>query len=78
MEAINENGKPSLVNIDQSVANKVGLNQLNRERKKRFKIRQLQSLNKIAEQRLSTHQEVGATDARLQKLTRSPSDVSRD
>jgi len=50
MKAINENGKPSLVNIDQSGANKAGLNQLNREIKKHLKIRQWQFLNNIAEQ----------------------------
>jgi len=49
-KAINENGKPSLVNIDQSGANKAGLKQLNREQKTRIKIRQCKYLNNIIEQ----------------------------
>jgi len=48
--AINENGKPSLVNIDQSGANTAGLKQVNREQKTRIKIRQCKYLNNIIEQ----------------------------
>ena len=44
------NGKPSLVNIDQSGANKAGLRQVNRDMKKRIKIRQCKYLNNIIEQ----------------------------
>jgi len=49
-KAINENGNPSLVNIDQSGANKAGLKQLNRGHNKRIKIRQCKYLNNIIEQ----------------------------
>ena len=49
-KAINENGKPSLVNIDQSSANKAGLKQFNRNHNKRIKIRQCKYLNTIIEQ----------------------------
>jgi putative transposase len=49
-KAINENGKPSLVNIDQSGANKAGLNQVNRDNCTRIKIRQCKYLNNIIEQ----------------------------
>ena len=49
-KAINENGKPSLGNIDQSGANKAGLKQLNRDHNKRIKIRQCKYLNNIIEQ----------------------------
>jgi len=49
-KAINENRKPSLVNIDQSGANHAGLKQLNREHKTRIKIRQCKYLNNIIEQ----------------------------
>ncbi len=49
-KAISENGKPSLVNIDQSGANKAGLKQLNRDHNKRIKIRQCKYLNNIIEQ----------------------------
>jgi transposase-like protein len=49
-KAINENGKPSLVNIDQSGANQAGLKQDNRDYKKRIKIRQCKYLNNIIEQ----------------------------
>jgi transposase-like protein len=48
-KAIKENGKPSLMNIDQSGANKAGLNQWNRDHNKRIKIRQCKYLNNIIE-----------------------------
>ncbi len=47
--AIEQHGTPSLVNIDQSGANTSGLKQVNREMKKRIKIRQCQYLNNIIE-----------------------------
>ena len=49
-KAINENGKPSLVNIDQSGANNAGLKQFNRNYNKRITIRQCKYLNNIIEQ----------------------------
>jgi putative transposase len=49
-KAIEQNGKPSLVNIDQSGANQAGLKQYNRDYKKRIKIGQCQYLNNIIEQ----------------------------
>ncbi len=49
-KAIAQNGKPSLVNIDQSGANTAGLKQVNREHKTRIKIRQCKYLNNIIEQ----------------------------
>ncbi len=49
-KAIQENGKPSLVNIDQSGANTAGLNQVNRDQNTRIKIRQCKYLNNIIEQ----------------------------
>jgi transposase-like protein len=49
-KAINENGKPSLVNIDQSGANEAGTKQWNRDQKTRIKIRQCKYLNNIIEQ----------------------------
>jgi len=49
-KAIGQNGKPSLVNIDQSGANQASLNQYNRDYKKRIKIRQCKYLNHIVEQ----------------------------
>ena len=49
-KAIKENGKPSLVNIDQSGANHAGLKQVNRDLKTRIKIRQCKYLNNIIEQ----------------------------
>jgi transposase-like protein len=49
-KAINENRKPSLVNIDQSGANYAGLKQLNRDEKTRIKIRQCKYLNNIIKQ----------------------------
>ncbi len=49
-KALNENRKPSLVNIDQNGANHAGLKQLNRDQKTRIKIRQCKYLNNIIEQ----------------------------
>jgi len=49
-KAIGQNGKPSLVNIDQSGANQAGLKQYNRDYKKRIKTRQCRYLNNIIEQ----------------------------
>ena len=49
-KAIGQNGKPSLVNIDQSGANKAGLQQVNRDHHTRIKIRQCKYLNNIIEQ----------------------------
>jgi transposase-like protein len=49
-KALKENGKPSLVNIDQGGANHAGLKQLNRDNKTRIKIRQCKYLNNIIEQ----------------------------
>ena len=49
-KAINENGKPSPVNIDQSGSNQAGLKQLNQDNKPRIKIRQCKYLNNIIEQ----------------------------
>jgi len=49
-KAIGENGKPSLINIDQSGANQAGLKQFNRNHNKRIKIRQCKYLNNIIEQ----------------------------
>ncbi|TFG60703.1 MAG: IS6 family transposase [Nitrospirales bacterium] len=48
--AIEQHGTPSLVNIDQSGANTAGFKQVNREMKKRIKIRQCQYLYNIIEQ----------------------------
>lgn len=49
-KAIKHNGKPSLVNIDQSGANTAGLQQVNREHDIRITIRQCKYLNNIIEQ----------------------------
>jgi len=49
-KALKENGKPSLVNIDQSGANHAGLKQLNRDNRTRIKIRQCKYLNHLIEQ----------------------------
>jgi len=49
-KVITHNGKPSLVNIDQSGANTAGLKQANREQKTRIKIRQCKYLNNMIEQ----------------------------
>jgi len=49
-KAIAQNGKPSLVNIDQSGANNAGLKQVNHDHHTRIKIRQCKYLNNIIEQ----------------------------
>ncbi len=49
-KAIKRNGKPSLINIDKSGANKAGIKQFNQEYNKRIKIRQCKYLNNIVEQ----------------------------
>jgi putative transposase len=49
-KVLKENGKPSLVNFDQSGANHAGLKQLNRGNNTRIKIRQCKYLNNIIEQ----------------------------
>ena len=49
-KAITRNGKPSLVNIDQSGSNTAGLKQVNREQHTRINIRQCKYLNNMIEQ----------------------------
>ena len=49
-KAIGRNGKPGLINIDKSGANKAGIKQFNRDFNKRIKIRQCKYLNNIIEQ----------------------------
>ncbi|HEB27895.1 MAG TPA: IS6 family transposase, partial [Porticoccus sp.] len=49
-KAIGRNGKPGLINIDKSGANKAGINQFNNENNRRVKIRQCKYLNNIVEQ----------------------------
>jgi len=49
-KAISRNGKPGLVNIDKSGANKAGINQFNNENNRRVKIRQCKYLNNLIEQ----------------------------
>ena len=49
-KSIGRNGKPSLINIDKSGANKAGIKQFNTDNKKRVKIRQCKYLNNIIEQ----------------------------
>jgi len=49
-KAIGRNGKPSLINIDKSGANKAGINQFNDENNRRVKILQCKYLNNIVEQ----------------------------
>ena len=49
-KAIGQNGKPSLINIDKSGANKAGLKQFNRGQNTRITIRQCKYLNNIIEQ----------------------------
>jgi len=49
-KAIGRNGKPGLVNIDKSGANKAGIGLYNRENSRRIKIRQCRYLNNIIEQ----------------------------
>jgi putative transposase len=49
-KAIGRNGKPSLVNIDKSGANKAAIKQFNHNNNKRIKVRQCKYLNNIVEQ----------------------------
>ena len=49
-KAIGNNGKPSLINIDKSGANKAGIKQFNKDNNKRIKIRQCKYLNNVIEQ----------------------------
>ena len=60
-KAIGRNGKPGLVNIDKSGANKAGINQFNIENNRRVKNRQCKYLNNIIEQ----------DHRRVKRLTRS-------
>ena len=47
---IKRNGKPSLINIDKSGANKAGIEDYNREHNTRIKVRQCKYLNNVVEQ----------------------------
>ncbi len=49
-KAIGRNGKPGLINIDKSGANKAGIKAYNKENHRRIKIRQCKYLNNIIEQ----------------------------
>ncbi|MCG8311947.1 MAG: IS6 family transposase [Pseudomonadales bacterium] len=49
-KAIKRNGKPSLINIDKSGANKAAIESYNKEHNTRIKIRQCKYLNNIVEQ----------------------------
>ncbi|PCJ38645.1 MAG: IS6 family transposase [Moraxellaceae bacterium] len=49
-KAIGRNGKPGLINIDKSGANKAGIKQFNSDNNRRVKIRQCKYLNNIIEQ----------------------------
>jgi len=49
-KAIKRNGKPGLINIDKSGANKASIEDYNREHKTKIKIRQCKYLNNIVEQ----------------------------
>jgi putative transposase len=49
-KAIGANGKPSLINIDKSVANTAAIKQYNVDENKRVKIRQCKYLNNVNEQ----------------------------
>jgi len=48
-KAIGRNGKPILINIDKSGANKAGISQFNNDNNQRIKIRQCKYLNNIVE-----------------------------
>ena len=48
-QMINRNGKPSLINIDKSGANRAGINDYNRDNNTRIKIRSCKYLNNIVE-----------------------------
>lgn len=65
-KAIGRNGKPGLINIDKSGANKAGVKQFNSDSNRRVKIRQCKYLNNIIEQvvRQSDHR-------RVKRITRS-------
>ncbi len=60
-KAIGRNGKPGLINIDKSGANKAGINLFNDENNRRVKIRQCKYLNNIIEQ----------DHRRIKRITRS-------
>ena len=77
-KAINQNRKPSLVNIDESGANKAGLKQWNRDYNTRIKIRKCKYLNNIIEQDHRRIKKAHATDAGLQKHSPGPTDVGWD
>jgi len=47
---IKRNGKPGLINIDKSGANKAGIEDYNREHNTRIKVRQCKYLNNVVEQ----------------------------
>jgi len=49
-KAIGRNGKPGLINIDKSGANKAGIEKFNHANNRRVKIRQCKYLNNIIEQ----------------------------
>jgi len=49
-KAIGRNGKPSLINIDKSGANKASVNKFNVENNRRVNVRQCKYLNNIVEQ----------------------------
>ncbi len=49
-KAIGRNGKPGLINIDKSGANKAGIKAYNEENNRRIEIRQCKYLNNIVEQ----------------------------
>lgn len=49
-KVIDGNGKPSLINIDKSCANKAAINQWNADNRRRVKIRQCKYLNNVVEQ----------------------------
>ena len=49
-KAIGNNGKPGLINIDKSGANKSGIKSFNNEYSKRIEFRQCKYLNNVVEQ----------------------------
>jgi len=59
------NGKPGLVNIDKSGANKAGINQYNDANNRRAKIRQCKYLNNIIEQDHRRIKRITSFDVRL-------------
>jgi len=60
-KAIGRNGKPGLINIDKSGANKASIKQFNPDNNRRVKIRQCKYLNNIVEQ----------DHRRIKRITRS-------